>query len=181
MGHFDEAIDLYKDLLQTDPLHINAYKNFGVTLYYAGYYQEAINSLNKGLELLPTMSCAHFDLAGVRLMQLRPKEALVEAEKEHDLRYRLCGLAVTNHALGRKKESDSNLAQLITQTENKAAYLIAEVYAFRGETDRAFEWLQRAYLTRDDALPEIKGDPLLKTLRNDPRYKALLKKLHLPL
>ena len=60
-------------------------------------------------------------------------------------------------------------------------YQIAEVYAFRGEADKAFEWLGRAYDERDPGLPpHLKGDPLLKNIRHDPRYNALLEKMRLP-
>jgi hypothetical protein len=55
------------------------------------------------------------------------------------------------------------------------------VYAFRGETERAFEWLEGAYTKRDPGITLIKGDPLLKSLERDPRYTALLKKMRLPL
>ena len=58
---------------------------------------------------------------------------------------------------------------------------MAEVYAFRGENDRAFEWLERAFAARDAGLTEIKADPLLKGLRSDRRYIALLQKMRLPL
>jgi serine/threonine-protein kinase len=54
------------------------------------------------------------------------------------------------------------------------------VYAFRGEKDRAFEWLDRAFDLRDEDLYVIKGDPLLKNLEGDPRYKAFLRKMNLP-
>jgi len=57
---------------------------------------------------------------------------------------------------------------------------IARVYAFRGEKDRAFEWLNRAYEARDEDLYFIKGDPLFKNLEGDPRYKAYLRKMNLP-
>jgi serine/threonine-protein kinase len=54
------------------------------------------------------------------------------------------------------------------------------VYAFRGEKERAFEWLERAYEARDEDLFFIKGDPLLKNLEGDPRFKAFLRKMNLP-
>lgn len=57
---------------------------------------------------------------------------------------------------------------------------IEEVYAFRGEADRAFEWLERVYVQRDSGLSLIKDDPLLKNLERDPRYAAFLKKMGLP-
>jgi hypothetical protein len=56
---------------------------------------------------------------------------------------------------------------------------IARVYAFRGEKDRALEWLDRAYEARDADLYNIVGDPLLKNLEGDPRYKAFLRKMNL--
>ena len=53
-----------------------------------------------------------------------------------------------------------------------AAYQIAEAYAWRGEKDKAFEWLERSYRQRDGGLSAIKYDPLLASIRGDPRYHA---------
>ena len=86
----------------------------------------------------------------------------------------------SDRLLARKKESDENLAELTGKFQADAPYQIAEIYAFRGETNRAFEWLERAYADRDDGLRDIKGDPLLKSLAHDSRYTALLKKMRLP-
>jgi hypothetical protein len=61
-----------------------------------------------------------------------------------------------------------------------AAYEIAEIYAFRSQSDEAFEWLDRAYAKHNDGLIFTKVDPLLKSLHSDPRFDALLKKLNLP-
>ena len=60
------------------------------------------------------------------------------------------------------------------------AYQIAEVYADRGESDKAFEWLNRAYEQRDAGLRSLKIDPYLKSLSHDARYADILKKLRLP-
>jgi serine/threonine-protein kinase len=60
------------------------------------------------------------------------------------------------------------------------AYQIAQVHAFRGEADLAFEWLERAYDQRDNGLTWVKADRLMHTLVGDPRYKAFLSKLKLP-
>ena len=54
------------------------------------------------------------------------------------------------------------------------------MHAFRGEGDRAFQWLERAYIQRDSGLTWLKGDPLLKSLKRDPRWAAFLKKMRLP-
>ena len=60
-------------------------------------------------------------------------------------------------------------------------YQIAEIYSYRDESDKAFEWLDRAYNQRDGGLSSIKGDPTFKNIRNDPRFNEFLKKMKLPL
>ena len=84
------------------------------------------------------------------------------------------------HALGRREDSDNALKKLIATHQNDCANQIAEVYAFRGETDKAFQWLERAFQQRDPAGPELKTGPLMKSLRQDRRYAELLKKMRLP-
>ena len=87
---------------------------------------------------------------------------------------------IAYYALGREKESDAALSEFIAKYHAISAYQIAEVYAFRIQSDEAFEWLDRAYAQRDSGLIETKVDPLLKNLHSDPRYAAFLKKLNLP-
>ena len=85
------------------------------------------------------------------------------------------------HKLGRKKEADEILAKFIKENHKTAAYQIAEIYSYRDESDKAFEWLDRAYNQRDGGLSSIKGDPTFKNIRNDPRFNEFLKKMKLPL
>jgi hypothetical protein len=72
------------------------------------------------------------------------------------------------------------LRELIAKYHADSAYEIAQVYAFRNQSDEAFEWLDRAYAQRDPSLMSTKVEPLLNSLQNDPRYAAFLKKLNLP-
>jgi hypothetical protein len=120
-------------------------------------------------------------MGSIFVLQGQAQKALAEMELERKPGLRLQGLALTYHALERKKESNAALASLINKYRVNWAFVVAEVYAFRGETDLAFEWLERAYQQRDTGLPGIKGDPLLKSLERDPRYAAFLKKMRLPL
>ena len=105
---------------------------------------------------------------------------MTEIEQEPSPLWRMYGLALAYHALGRKKEADAALAEFIAKYQADGAFQVAEIYAFRGEADRAFEWLERAYAQRDGGLTEIKGDFFLKSLERDPRYIAFLKKMRLP-
>jgi hypothetical protein len=70
--------------------------------------------------------------------------------------------AIAYYALGREKESDAALSELITKYHAGDAYQIAQVYVFRNQSDEAFEWLDRAYAQRDSGLIGTKVEPLLK-------------------
>jgi hypothetical protein len=88
--------------------------------------------------------------------------------------------ALAYYALGRRADSDQSLYSLIGLHAADDAFGIAQVYALRGENDRAFEWLDRAYVQHEKALMDIKGDPLIEKLTADPRYKVFLRKMNLP-
>ena len=86
---------------------------------------------------------------------------------------------MANHDLGRTRESNTAIDELIARYGPVAAYQIAQVLAWRGETDRAFDWLDRAAAQRDPGLTVLKVDPMLRKLRADPRFAALLRKMNL--
>jgi hypothetical protein len=104
---------------------------------------------------------------------------LTEIEHVHYADYRAWLYALTYYALGRKKESDAALRELMMKYQSNA-FAIAMIYASRNKPDNAFEWLDRAYAQRDPSMMSTKVEPLLNSLHNDPRYVALLKKLNLP-
>jgi len=84
------------------------------------------------------------------------------------------------HAMGRKSESDAAVTALEEEVAAHHAYNIALTYAYRGEIDQAFAWLDRAHRQRDSELWWIKGDLLMQNLWPDPRYGAFLRKMNLP-
>ena len=132
----------------------------------------------KALEINPEDPSAHYLLSLVWLSQSKPQDALTEVQQQREGGpRRRRGARLLRH--GTKQEADATLDKLVSRYSTEAAYQIAEVFAFRGENDRAFEWLEKAYAQRD-AAGRVKGDPLLKNLWKDPRYAAFLKKLHLP-
>jgi serine/threonine protein kinase len=177
LGSLDEAIELQIRAIEIDPVYPRAYRNLGLMLHYAGRQEESRRALLKAQNLNPETALTHYYLSQILIAESHPQQALEEAEKEKFEDYRVLGKALACHNLGRNNESDANLAQLVASTDS---YQVAEVYAFRGETDKAFESLQQAFRLRDPGLTEIKTDPLISTLRGDPRYKALLYKIGLP-
>jgi eukaryotic-like serine/threonine-protein kinase len=181
LGRFDEALRLDRRAVELDPLSARTHKALGLHAWYAARLDEAEAAFRKVLDLNPEYPSAHMSIGRVFLSRSNPGAALEEMEREKEPMWHRYGLALACHALGRKKEADATLGEFIEENKESGAFQIAEVYAFRGETDKAFEWLERAYAQRDGGLSEIKGDPLLKSLESDPRYAAFLKKMRLPL
>jgi len=180
LNHFEEALALCRRAVELDPLRASAHHALAFNAWWAGRLDEAEAAIRKALELDPRYLWLHTVLGRIYLARSRPQEALAEAERDTKTEFRLQGLALAYHALARKQESDRALAELIAKNQKDAAFQIAEVYAFRGEADAAFTWLERSYEQRDPGLTFIKGDPLLKNLERDPRYTAFLKKMRLP-
>jgi tetratricopeptide (TPR) repeat protein len=180
LGHFDEAIGFYRQAMVRDPLSAGVHNNLGLALYYAGRLQEAEAQLRKLLELRPGIVAGHVHLGKVLIARGQLEAALAAIEQEPSKVWRMIGLPLAYHALGRGAESDAALRELTQKFAGEWAYQIAEVHAFRGEIDEAFAWLDRAYAQRDAGFSEMKGDPLLKNLEGDPRYDAFLRKMKLP-
>jgi tetratricopeptide (TPR) repeat protein len=179
LGRFDEALPLNRRAIDLDPLNADSWEERGELEYYEGEFAGAEADFKQALELNPDVVAAHELLARTYLMQGRPHDALPEIEF---LRYgavRGYLYAIAYHALGREKKSDSSLSEFIEKYHSGSAYQIAEVYAFRNQTGKAFEWLDRAYTQHDGGLIGTKVNPLLKNLHSDPRFPAFLEKIHL--
>ena len=178
-GRWDESIRLYRRAIDLDPLDSFGHLNIGIAFYYAGRQEDAIGAFQKAIALTPEIEVACEYLGRAYLAQSRLQEALSQMKKERNSAFRLFGLALAYHATGRKHEADASLAELVKTYPMDGPYQIAEVYAFRGEAERALHWLEQAYARHDAGMTEIKGDPLFKSLEHEKRYVALLQKLRL--
>jgi len=179
-GHWDEALKLVNASLTQDPLNPSGYFVLYQVQLRRGRFAEAEAAIRRTLAISPTFSRAHFYLGRVLLARNQPQAALTEMQKEGDDATRLGGSAMAYFALRRKADSDVALAQMLKDQAKHNPFYVAQVYAFRGESDEAFKWLDLAYEQKDPSLSHIKGDVPFKTLENDPRYNALLKKMNLP-
>jgi adenylate cyclase len=180
LGRWSEATDLATKAVERDPLRPASYNNLGLTLLVVNRDADAEANIRKALELDPGGASWHYGIGRALLLQGKTDAALREMQQETEELWRLSGLPLAFHALGRHGESDAALAALKGKYAGEAAYQIAEAHAYRGEADLAFEWLDRAYEQRDGGLLDTKGDRLLRGLIGDPRYKAFLRKLKLP-
>jgi tetratricopeptide (TPR) repeat protein len=177
LGRFDRAIELDEYAVAVDPLTPARHGSLGYDYARSGRLDEAIASYRTALRLAPGRVGTQYNIGEILLRQGQADAALAEIRQEPEENWRLMGLAMAYHSLARKAESDAALAELITKFQKDSAYNIAYVLAWRGETDRAFEWLGKALEFHDTGLVEIPNEPLFKNIENDPRWLPFLRKV----
>ena len=179
-GRWKEAIRDMKKCIELDPLKPLYHLNLGNILTHAGRPDEAIAYFKKTLEINSQFQRAHLYLGRNYLLSGKTEMALKEMQQENMEVFRVFGVALAYHALGLRKEAEEALKNFTDKFKNEWNYLLAELYAYRGEKDNAFMWLENAYNKKDGWLVFLKGDPLLKNLKSDSRYNAFMKKMNLP-
>lgn len=180
LGRFDEAERQARQAVELDPLSTVTHGNLARVLFYAGKLDEADAAAGKSAELQPTGAGTHRFQVLIAAQRGDGEAALREAQMEPDPGFRRFELAVAHHVRGDREAADAALKDLIANGRRGLAYQIAEVYALRGDKDKAFEWLQIAFDDRDAGMLGLLVDPVLRGLRDDPRYKNLLAKVGLP-
>jgi tetratricopeptide (TPR) repeat protein len=180
LGRIDEAERQARQAVELDPLSVATQFNLARVLFIGGKLDEAFAAGRKIAELQPSSSSSHRWQVLVAVQRGDGETALREAQLEPDEDFRPFELALAHYVRGDRKASDAALADLIAHGRNGLGYQIAQVYAVRGETDKAFEWLQIAFDNHDGGTLGLTVDPLLRGLHDDPRYKNLLAKLGLP-
>jgi TolB-like protein/Tfp pilus assembly protein PilF len=178
-GRIAEAIAAMDRAVGLDPLNSFAWANLGLFLTVNGDYPAARNALDRALAINPNDFASHLALAQLDLLEGRLKEAQAEYQEHGGEAGRRMGDAMIEHALGHERESQQALKELTSKHAKDMAYQVGDVYAWLGDKDKAFDWLDRAYQQRDSGLNGVAYDPLLAHLHDDPRYQALLQKLQL--
>jgi tetratricopeptide (TPR) repeat protein len=172
MGRDLEAVSWDRRIVDREPLSSNAWNTLGVHSWFSGQYDEAERAFDQAAEVDPTFR-PFLHRALLLVDAGRPAEALGHCKGSY------C-LAIVQHALGNKAEAQKALDELLSNPAGDWRYIVAKVLAFRGETDRAFEWLERAVAERARMLWFLKSDPSFRRLHSDPRWAELLRKMNLP-
>jgi serine/threonine-protein kinase len=180
LGQFQEAEKLARQAIELDPLGYQARTSLARVLSAEGKLDEAEAAGRKGVELQPTAAGNHRWQVFVAIQRGDGEAALREARLEPNEGYRHFELALAHYARGDRPAADAALAELIAKDGDFLAYQIAEVYAWRGEKDKAFEWLQISLNDHDTGTLSLLIDPLMRGLRHDARYDGLLAKIGLP-
>jgi TolB-like protein/Flp pilus assembly protein TadD len=177
LGRLDEALALGEAVVRRDPVNVTALFNLGLFQRESGRYDAAIASCRTVLSLSPNRGGAHVQL-GMALMQKGDATAaLAEIEQEKSESDQMIGLPMAYCALGRKADADAALNVLIAKYEKDCACNIAYVYAFCGDADKAFEWLDKAVAYQDPGVSEIVTENLFDKIHSDPRWLPFLRKI----
>lgn len=180
LDRLPEAIAAAKKAAELDPLSAAPLDDLIFIYSSLRDFPAAQDAARRSLEISPDSVFGLKNLAALQLLEAKPADALATSRKILAGQWRLYGIAMAQYSLKDPKASQQSLDQLIAQHSAASAYQIADVYAWRDEKDKAFEWLERAYTQRDAGLVNIKIDPLVDALRGDTRYTVLLHKLKLP-
>ena len=178
-GRMPKALAEIKKAIDLDPLSGMAWQTLGWELYFDGDLEGARKALTRAIDINPEDALSHYFLGVTLILSNRPNDAMAEFARTLEV-FHLQGIALAEHDLGRRKESQQALDELIAKYADNCAFQVAEVYAWRGEKDEALEWLERAYRQRDWGLFGLKVTPTLRKLRADPRYLDLVRQMNVP-
>ncbi len=177
LGRKDESIKLGKKAMEIDPIQTTSLFYLIRAYYYAEYYKEAYD-LNKKYNMSPVQN-SDLVTTDLFLQMNSPEESLKIIESFADSLFQLYGKAIVNFKSGKKKDSNELLNQLIKKYP-ESEYVIAAAYARTGMIDKAIDWLEKAYKSRNRDLTYLNVEPAFKDLRNNIRFQKLLQRMNFP-
>ena len=188
LGNHEQALLHFRRAVELDPLNLNALGNLASGYFWSRQYDQAIEQDKKALEIDPTFASSHLDLANVYRFTGKYDLWLEEWEKAARINNDSDDLARVDAARREYPKSGYRgaLRRVVALQEEQAKRIyidparIAGNYALLGEKDSAFSWLEKAYREKSGILLDIKGAPVFDSLRSDPRYADLLKRMGLP-
>ena len=175
-----EALARDRKLVAADPLSMPAWQFYGSHLLLVpGGRQQARAALQRAIDLSPDAGWPRVIMGFLDLQESKAESALAHFRRAGP-GLGEAGVAMAEHALGHEQEAQAALEVLKTRYAAGMAIQVAWVYAWRGEKDLAFQWLERAAGQHDAGIVRLRYDPPLASLRPDPRFAALVQKLGLP-
>jgi TolB-like protein/Tfp pilus assembly protein PilF len=177
LGRLNQSVALGEYITAHDPVNSFGHARLGGAYIRAGRFDEGIAAMRTALRLSPGRGQTYYGIGMALLQKGDARAALAEMQQEPSESWRQDGLAMIYHALGQKAQSDAALEQLIKKYEKDASWNIAYVLAFRGEADRAFEWLDKAVAYRDSGLSDTAVMWAFTNIRKDPRWLPFLRKI----
>jgi TolB-like protein/DNA-binding winged helix-turn-helix (wHTH) protein/Tfp pilus assembly protein PilF len=186
MGRHEEAIAEMKRVVELDPLAVLALWNLGSLYWDAGQPEQAVEQFRKILEIDSNSPDGHQGLGITYAMEKRYDNAIAELQQAVKLSgqdvWMKASLGYAYAVAGRKKAAREVLSDLERTSKRKyvSGYLIATVYAGLGDKEAAFHWLEAAFENRDCQMPQLRNEPSFESLRSDPRFGELVRRIGLP-
>ncbi len=178
MGRLPEAIALERRAVASDPLSDDGWNHLGMFLTFAGDLRGARQALERGLDVHPESNVTRYALAQVDLLEGHADQAMGEVAKITDEPTRGLLTAMAEYSLGHREAANRAMAKVVTLQGIPGQFDIAAAYAWIGDNDRAFEWLDRGFQQHQNPVL-TKVYSMMRGIRSDPRYPALLKRLNL--
>jgi tetratricopeptide (TPR) repeat protein len=186
VGRFDDALAELRRAHDLDPLSIIIDADLESVFLFSRRFEESINQNRRILEMEPRFVFAYIDLS-VALEQIgKPQEAITELQKalslENDNPFVLSLMGFDYARMGAKEKAQNMIKQLTELSLRKyiSPMLVARVYVGLGDRDQAFASLEQGYQGRDYNLPYLRVDQTFDSLRSDPRFSVLARRIGLP-
>jgi TolB-like protein/tetratricopeptide (TPR) repeat protein len=179
-GRVPEATAEIRKSLELDPVSAGSWDTLGMYQAVSGDIAGARASVARAVEINPKSLFTSAYAGVIELIDGKPDAARTLFARGGDSVWGLLGTVLVEHTAGNDEASRKALDKLIEGSANGSAYQIAEGYAWRGETDQAFEWLDRAFAQHDGGMPLVATDPLVANVRADPRFAEVRRKMKLP-
>jgi len=180
LGQVERAVALTRKSLTTNPLSSNEFHFLSKMLRALGRLDEAETALRRALELQPDAARIRSDFVALDVQRGDAAAARAMAETIAPGNWHDQALALAMQIGTDRETADAALRRFLDESASGMEFQIAQIHAVRGDADRAFEWLERAWTARDPGLQYVLYDPFLLTLRDDPRFAAFCAKAGLP-
>jgi len=178
-GEHDKAIELFERSVESDPLSLSTLTALGNRYLAVGRHVEARTLYERVLALNPEYPGTGAKIAGTYLYGGRPEEALAKLNGlPDDANFRQIKAAAL-FDMGETQKAQTALDNVLESPSKDGPLSVALLYAWRGENDEAFEWLEMAFEQRIPSLSYILMNPVLARLKDDPRYPIFLEKMGL--
>ncbi len=178
-GRLSEAIELFEKAVSLDPLGLPTLMALGRRYLRVGRIDDAFDAYDRVRAINPDYP--HVSLALGRVYMLRGdlENALIESEKTPDDFYYRHQKASFLYMMGKETEAQTVINELLETSADEAPRAMAAVYAWRGEGDSAFEWLEKAFEQHNANSHTFLGSLKWRKLTGDPRYSAFVEKIGL--
>jgi TolB-like protein/Tfp pilus assembly protein PilF len=177
IGRSERAIEFGEFQVSRDPANTVAINNLAIRYRWAGRFDETERAFQTVLTLTPGFVGANYELGAALLAKNEYLAAELAFKRESVEVFGQIGMAMASYALEDVDRSNHLVAELVHKYGDRIAFYVAQIEAFRGEKDVAFEWLEKAKLSNARELVTLINEPLFTNLHTDPRWGAFLESI----